>query len=148
MSIRTDRKYLALTIYGEARGESMRGQVGVACTVMNRFQRPGWWSKGPTSSPAEEIIREDSVAAVCLQPYQFSCWNGSHGIYLLAREMLVADQIKVIADLALRGCLHDVTGGATHYYAATGRNAIPAPSWARSMIETATIGNHRFLREE
>ena len=57
---------LARTIYGEARGELVRGKEAVAAVVMNRvrraMERGGYW----WGSTAEEV---------CLRPWQFSCWN-------------------------------------------------------------------------
>jgi len=57
---------LARTIYGEARGETVRGKEAVACVIMNRVRRAQerggyWWGA--------------SVEKVCLKPWQFSCWN-------------------------------------------------------------------------
>ena len=57
---------LARTIYGEARGEPIRGKEAVAAVVLNRvgraMERGGWWWGS-------------SVAEVCRRPWQFSCWN-------------------------------------------------------------------------
>src|SRR3546814_14859458 len=52
---------LARTIWGEARGEPVRGMEAVAAVVMNRVARPGWWGR--------------TVASVCTKAYQFACWN-------------------------------------------------------------------------
>ena len=61
---------LARTIYGEARGESRQGKIAVACVILNRVKRKkmcGW----------REIngYKVATVAATCLKPWQFSCWN-------------------------------------------------------------------------
>jgi len=57
---------LARTLWGEARGEPVRGIEAVAAVVVNRVrlaQRRGgmWWGS--------------DIVAVCRKPWQFSCWN-------------------------------------------------------------------------
>jgi len=49
---------IALTIWGEARGESDEGKLGVAYVICNRMRR-----------------RAVGVSRVVLQPWQFSFWN-------------------------------------------------------------------------
>src|SRR3546814_13540556 len=56
---------LARTVWGEARGESVRGMEAVASVVVNRVRRAiarggYWWG--------------NDVVGVCLRPCQFSCW--------------------------------------------------------------------------
>ena len=61
---------LARTLYGEARGESRQGKIAVACVVLNRVKRKkmcGWRDING--------YRVATVAATCLKPWQFSCWN-------------------------------------------------------------------------
>ncbi len=58
-----DKVLCALTIWREARGESQQARNGVFHVILNRAaQSPkeGWPS---------------TVHAVCVQPWQFSCWN-------------------------------------------------------------------------
>ncbi len=59
-----DRDILARTLWGEARGESLAGQIAVAWTICNRVndgKAKSWWGEG--------------YAGVCQKPCQFSCWN-------------------------------------------------------------------------
>lgn len=59
-----DRDILARTLWGEARGEGLAGQIAVAWTIRNRVndgKAKSWWGEG--------------YAGVCQAPYQFSCWN-------------------------------------------------------------------------
>ena len=64
---------LARTIFGEARGEPIKGQEAVASVVLNRVKvaqaRGGryWWGH--------------DIISVCQKPYQFSCWNKSDPSY-------------------------------------------------------------------
>ena len=59
-----DLDILARTLWGEARGESLAGQIAVAWTIRNRVNdgnAKSWWGEG--------------YVGVCQKPYQFSCWN-------------------------------------------------------------------------
>ena len=41
-----DRDILARTLWGEARGEGLAGQIAVACTIRNRVEdgrAKSWW---------------------------------------------------------------------------------------------------------
>ena len=55
-------KIVALTLLGEARGEGWSGMYFVACVIQQR-----------------SIERGKDCAKICVQPLQFSCWNGIHG---------------------------------------------------------------------
>ena len=119
--------YMARTIYGEARGEGVRGMQAVANVIMNRVRAGGWYGA--------------SVKDVVLKPYQFSCWNENdpnRKIILNATAEQLATA-RSIADKAIAGELPDITGGATNYHAKSVN-----PYWAASMTKTATIGNHIF----
>jgi len=60
---RDDLWIFAKTIWAEARGEPLEGQIAVANVILNRARQGGWWG--------------DDVAGVCCKPKQFSCWNES-----------------------------------------------------------------------
>ena len=123
---------LARTIWGEARGEGVRGMEAVAAVIMNRV-RSGRFP--------------NSIEGVCKQPWQFSTWNTNDPNLPRLMSVTVADQnfrrAMTIADRAARGQLVDPTGGALHYYA----NWISEPSWARGqgVRVSARIGKHIFL---
>lgn len=123
---------LARTLYGEARGESVRGKEAVACVIMNRTRRASWWGK--------------TVAEVCRHPWQFSCWNEADPNR--AKIMRVDDSDRVfricvrIARRAIAGVLDDPTKGATHYHTRT-----ILPNWARALSPSAEIGNHLFYND-
>lgn len=128
---------LARTVYGEARGEPVRGQEAVAAVVMNRVRRArragGWWW-GAT------------VAEVCTKPFQFSCWNAGDPnlpVLLGAGDGDPAFAVcRRIAARAVAGALRDPTRGATHYHA---KGAFPA--WARGRAPAAAIGRHLFYND-
>lgn len=125
---------LARTIYGEARGESVRGKEAVAAVILNRVrkaeQRGGWWWG-------------HDVVSVCLKPWQFSCWNPSDPNR--ARILAVTPASKSfgtclrVARRALSGVLEDPTRGATHYH-----NHLVHPPWAWNHVPSAEIGGHLF----
>jgi spore germination cell wall hydrolase CwlJ-like protein len=126
-----DRDILARTLYGEARGEGLAGQIAVACTIRNR------------------VNDGEGYAGVCLKPYQFSCWNKNDPNYphLSGAKPIPPKQFaqaQRAADLVISGQEPDITRGATHYYATT----MPkAPAWAKDATQTLRLGNHVFFKD-
>jgi len=120
--------YMARTIYGEARGEGVKGMQAVANVIMNRVKAGGWYGA--------------SVKDVVLKPYQFSCWNENDPNRLIIKNANQAQlkQAREIAEKVISGELPDITAGATHYYA----KSISAPYWTKSMKKVATVGSHYF----
>ena len=122
---------LARTIWGEARGQSLKGQEAVANVVMNRVRkrRPRW---GMT------------VEKVCRAPYQFSCWNNNDPN--LAKLMRVDASNKAfaicldVARRAVNGDLQDHTSGSTHYHTIG-----VSPSWSVGQTPVVKIGDHLFF---
>lgn len=88
--------------------------------------------------------RNKTLAQICLQRKQFSCWNGkANGMKAL--EDTIA-QVKKhprwkIAEKIL-GSNTNFTNGADHYHA----DYINKPYWADSMTVTAKIGRHIFYK--
>jgi len=127
------RLALARTVYGEARGEGVRGMEAVANVVMNRAGAGGWWG--------------DTVLSVVMKPFQFSVWNpGDPNRALILGKFpyqgdAIFDQAWEIAGDAMALELADITGGATHYHA----DSI-LPVWARDQVPVAEIGRHVFYR--
>ena len=102
-----DKFIAALTIWREARGETLQAQNGVFHVILNRVaQSPknGWPS---------------TVHGVCVQPYQFSSFNKNDpGCLLWPLEKNSADwqawlNILTLIDSVL---LADPTSGATFYF--------------------------------
>ncbi|MHC8321113.1 cell wall hydrolase [Pseudomonas sp. GB2N2] len=133
-----DRDILARTLWGEARGESLTGQIAVACTIRNRVndgKHKSWWGEG--------------YSGVCQKPYQFSCWNKTDPNYAFliglkqipSRELA---QARIAADHVIDGKVPDPTAGATHYYATT----MPMPpAWVKGAKQTLKLGHHIFFRD-
>lgn len=123
---------LARTLWGEARGEPVRGIEAVAAVVMNRARRGGWWG--------------NAVESVCRKPSQFSCWNPDDPNRAKLEGVDVDDRaFRIclrIARRALAGSVADPTKGATHYHV---RGLLP--KWARGREPAAEIGNHLFYND-
>lgn len=56
----TDYQLMALTIYGEARGEKFEGKVAIGSIILERVKNRKWDG--------------EDIQEVCLMPYQFSCY--------------------------------------------------------------------------
>jgi spore germination cell wall hydrolase CwlJ-like protein len=133
-----DRDVLARTLWGEARGESLVGQIAVAWTIRNRVNdgtARSWWGEG--------------YAGVCQKPYQFSCWNKNdpNFAYLSGAKPIPFRefaQAQIAADQVIDGKVPDPTGGATHYYATSMK---AAPAWTQGAKQTLKLGQHIFFKD-
>lgn len=134
--MKKDIDILARTIWGEARGEGPLGMENVASTILNRVKfaqaRGGyWWG--------------NTIAEVCLEPWQFSCWNADDPNRVKMEMVDASDPaFRValgIASKAANGHLADRTGGATHYHTRAVR-----PAWRASGQHTASLGAHEFYK--
>ena len=116
---------VALTILAEARGEGRDGMSAVACVIAQR-----------------SLNRNLTPEQVCLQKWQFSCWNGK------SEQDLDHLYKSPMADWALylEENIHSMNrakvGFADHYYA----DWIKAPYWATGRTPTITIGKHLFYK--
>lgn len=64
-----DFEAVTLTIYGEVRSRPLLDKLAVGFVIRERFLRPGWWSRGTDHIP------DNTWAAVCFNPFQFTCWS-------------------------------------------------------------------------
>ena len=115
---------VALTILAEARGEGRDGMSAVACVIAQR-----------------SLNRNLTPDQVCLQKWQFSCWNGK------SEQDLDHLYKSPMADWALylEENIHSMNrakiGYADHYHA-----DYVNPYWADKTKKTFTIGKHIFYR--
>jgi spore germination cell wall hydrolase CwlJ-like protein len=122
-------RIISYTLYAEARGEPFDGMKAVASVIKTRAMRAN-----------------RSLAEVCLQDRQFSCWNDIDAVPesfvtgegINSKEMKARSQCFGIAWAVL------VNKGPwdylTHFY-----NPDKAtPDWAFEMEDTRIIGNHVF----
>ena len=123
---------LARTLYGEARGETRQGREAVACVIINRARRGGWWGS--------------TIEDVCRKKWQFSCWNAHDPN---RRKIEVVDtndacfaECLEIARRAIDGRLPDRTAGACHYHTSGVQ-----PDWSMGKTPSAVIGAHHFFND-
>lgn len=125
---------LARIIWGEARGESVEGQIAVGCVVRNRAHNPLWWG--------------DGYKTVMLKPYQFSCLNVNDPNYekvknLDIRSDPVARQCLYIARGIITRMILDNVNGANHFL---NYQYIEHTSWTKRKTPVRIIGNHWFYK--
>jgi len=123
-----DRHIIAMTIDGEAENQGSEGRQAVGCVIQNRA-RFVWQG-------------ERSARAVCLHPYQFSCWLAGpdrERILSLQDDNEFMVQALYLADQILKNSLYDITGGADSYQV-TGTNAY----WSRGLTPVKVIGSQQF----
>lgn len=122
-----DDEIAARTLWGECRGESHAGKVAVAHVIRNRLAA-GRFGK--------------TVAAVCLAPLQFSCWNATDPNRHLMLELddLDAMLVDCHAAWAESEMTADPTQGATHY-----RVIGTYARWADGVKPLTAIGHHEFF---
>ena len=127
----TDLRILALTVYGEARGETFAGKIAVAYVVRNRVLDRRW---------------PDKVADVCRQPKQFSCWNKGEANNWPMLQADLSDRVfqecYAAAASVLAGVVRDGTLGSTHYHTLAVK-----PSWAEGRASAGAIGHHVFYND-
>ncbi len=130
---------VALTIWGEARGEPVEGKIAVACVLRNRLSDGRWGA---------------TYERVCLARKQFSCWNpGDPNQVRLQTFRTQIQQGTQPSDMVLRECywiaeglirnvIRPRVGQATHYHAIT-----ITPRWAKTGKVVEDIGRHRFYED-
>ena len=135
---------LAALLKGECRGESITGQIAVACTVRNRVRA----LNVPNA--------EHPWSLVILRWAQYSClWpslGGSANFAVtksFATDLLLPSyqpsaqekQLLWVAEGVVFGAIQDITFGATHYYS----TIIPPPAWTDPpAYVTNRLGKHVF----
>jgi N-acetylmuramoyl-L-alanine amidase len=131
-----DARLLALTIWGEARGEGEDGMRAVGHVIKNRMKSDRFG---------------DDVASVVWKRKAFSCWNPHDPNRNKMRELakLPKNSIeykrwklaKKIAAEILSNRSHDPTHGALFYHTKNIK-----PGWADSAKAVAKVANHIFYR--
>ncbi len=131
-----DAHWMALTMWGEARGQSEEGMRAVGHVIHNR-----WLAKRHGAHVT------DTVSAA----WQFSCWNEGdpNRAAMLNIEALPEDSedyrlwltAKRVAGEILSGQSADPTGGALFYH-----TEAVQPAWSRGVAPVTQIGSHLFFR--
>ena len=131
-----DAHWMALTMWGEARGQGEEAMRAVGHVIDNR-RRAGMHGAYVTDTVGEA--------------FQFSCWNpgdpnraAMENVDRLAegsREHRMWRAARRIADEILAGQSADPTGGALFYHSLD-----VAPRWSAGIEPVAQIGGHLFFR--
>lgn len=120
------------TIVLEAQGESLEGQIAVGEVIRARAMERGWEAGYRPLKP------QDSIEAVCLAPYQFSCWNNRQEAQ--KRLKRVSGEVWQRASRAWEESGRtNLTKGARHYHSEE-----VSPRWAKGKRASARIGRHIF----
>ena len=132
-----DAHWMALTMWGEARGDGEAGMRAVGHVIDNR-RRAG--------APNPRFVT-DTVS----EAWQFSCWNRDDSNY---RAMLDIDSLPLdrhdfrmwrlarqVAEEIMSGRSEDPTGGSLFYHATS-----VAPRWSDGIAPVRRIGDHLFFR--
>lgn len=141
----TDEVTLAMTIYGEARGESRTGKLLVGQVVLNRVNDPHkrkWFGFKDG---------EATIQSVCTAPSQFSCFNKNDPNRYKLLDPHTYDYLECIkaARIVLDGAFPDLTKESTHYFNPNVADPFASGAWKREkMLKTVSCGNHDFYREE
>lgn len=117
---------VALTLLAEARGEGERGMAAVACVIRQRAEERGL-----------------SFNQVCLQKWQFSCWNGKQIKDL--KHLLKEPQAKYALWLEanMDKLKPEALGHANHYHATWMKKL---PYWAKGEKPVKIVGQHAFYK--
>lgn len=126
------------TVYGEARGEPLAGQLGVANVIKNRMDASG--------QNAQDVIFARN---------QFEPWNNPKTRAMLEDLDPTSPQYQQILTKVVRpvmsGDAKDPTGGATHFYSPAAQAQLAeqdqrplVPDWASGVKPSAAIGGHLF----
>lgn len=134
-----DMIYVAQTVFGEARGESWNGKVGVAWVIINRKK-------------AHRYYFGYTIPNVVRKPWQFTCWRRKDVNYKKIHNPLKYDTVDtwlecyVVARLVLRQEVKDNTGGALYYI---DESIIEDPPlWVAKLELSAQHGRLYFFREK
>ena len=126
----SEQRILAQTILAEARGDGRAGMYAVAACIKVRAQK-----------------RNLSFKQVCLQPYQFSCWNKNDPNRKKMDLLLTLPQAEYAWQLArnMDKVNTEVINQADHYMTIklwkTGK-----VKWARGHKPVAFWGGHAFFK--
>jgi len=118
-----DYAIVASTLILEAGGEYAEGAMEAVNEVIHN----------------RSIKRSITPTEVCLQPWQFSCWNNGNTEGLIIKAQSHPRYEKALK--IVKGERTNLTNGADHYHA-----DYVNPYWAESMTITIKIGQHIFYK--
>jgi spore germination cell wall hydrolase CwlJ-like protein len=112
-------------LLAEASGEGVEGMLAVASVIKTRSKN-----------------RKISYSEVCLQPQQFSCWNGK-SVSDLHKKWIDSQNVRIALMIAQNMNQIDtaILGNADHYHA-----VYCNPYWKDNTKKIIQIGNHIFYK--
>ena len=134
---------MALTIFGEARGETRDGKIAVGSVILERVEHRKWDG---------ETIKE-----VCLMPYQFSCFLPNDPNYPRLKRIAKEWDASLLGSMSLYHCYAIARGlidgtiprdpiikaeHATQYLTVDCEAA-----WEKKMRKVMTLGRHDFYKD-
>ena len=130
---------MATTLVGEALNQGDEGMRAVAWVIKNRMVDPRW---------------PDDCEKVCLQKYQFSCWNLSPWNLKNLHRMLMHTtkqtkewrRAREIGEKVMTLESVDPTKGANHYHTISLLGTKKQPSWAEASKVTVQLNDHIFYK--
>ena len=128
----SQRDVVAMTILGEARGEGKAGMYAVACVIAQRSIE--WKRNGKSITPRQ----------VCLQEWQFSCWNKNDPNRKKLPTLLKTHQHAAYAKMLatnINNLQRSYVGNADHYCHVNTHN-----KWTRKGKTIKVIGKHKFFK--
>ena len=133
--IETKLDIVALTLWGEGRGEGRDGQIAIWHVINNR-------ANASKTHPCY-LFGDGTMSSACLVKYQFSCWNANdpNRDKILAMNANDPGYIYALESARRAAATFDPTSGATHYKV----SSIPWPKdWGVKVDPLITIGHHSF----
>ena len=131
--------YAAQTVFGEARGESWDGKIGVAWVIVNRKK-------------AHRYYFGYTIPNVVRKPWQFTCWRRKNINYKKIHNPLKYESVDIwlecyiAARLVLRGQVKDNTGGALYYIDESIIH--DPPNWVAKLKLSVQHGRLYFFKEK
>lgn len=125
-----EKALLALVIWREARGESVRAKQAVADSIMNRVVNPKWWGR--------------SLGEVISKKWQYSSMAAPGDPNLIAYPSFGDQSFKECLLAAESAVAFPRRYAADSYYDIS----IPAPKWAKPEQFVEQIGRIRFYNTD
>lgn len=140
-----DIEILARTIFGEARNQSVAGQIAVGFVIAHRAAIAAAYRAAHGKS--HPLFGDGSLGSACKAPWQFSCWNKSDPTRARMIGVTLDDaayqRAFYVALAIVCGEVSDALPKSTHYYNPAAVRGIPA--WTKDATFLATIGAHMFF---
>ena len=124
----SDKVFLALAVWREARGESLDTQTAVAMSILNRVHKPCWWGK--------------DIMSVVFKKWQYSSLTDpkDRQLTIWPENNAIWKQCLMVASDAIYGMAKDLAPGADSYF----DDSILRPKWANDTNFVCKIGRLNF----